>query len=230
MPAASTKTFDAIPERTGDRLNWVIIRLPFDSTRLWGKRGQLRVKGEINSFAFRTSLFPDGKGAHCMLVNKKMLAGGGAAVGRKARFRLEPDTTPREVAPPAELVRVLRESKRLQKYHASLSYSMRHEISKWIGGGKQSETRKRRAEQLAERLMLTMEAEHELPPVLQVAFAHNPKGRAGWQLMPPAARRGHLLGIFYYRNPKSRGRRVAKAVEEMVRYVEKRGRKEDDTD
>jgi uncharacterized protein YdeI (YjbR/CyaY-like superfamily) len=226
MPTAKTgaKTFDAIPERTADRLHWVIIRLPFDAAKIWSKRGQLRVRGEINGFAFRTSLFPTGKGSHYMLVNKKMLAGGGAAVGRKARFLLEPDTAPREVVPPQELLRVLRDSKRLQKYYESLNYSMRHEIFKWIGEGKQRETRRRRAEQIAERLMLTMEAEHELPPVLQVALAQNHKARSGWQVMPPSVRRRHLLGIFHYRNLESRGRRVAKAVEEMVKYAEKRGK------
>ena len=35
---------------------------------------------------------------------------------------------------------------------------------------KSAEARQRRAEQIAERLMLTMEGEKELPPVLEVAF------------------------------------------------------------
>jgi len=40
--------------------------------------------------------------------------------------------------------------------------------------------------------------------------------------MPPSHRRAHLFGITYYRNPESRARRVAKAVEMMVEYAEKR--------
>jgi Bacteriocin-protection, YdeI or OmpD-Associated len=39
--------------------------------------------------------------------------------------------------------------------------------------------------------------------------------------MPPSHRRFHLLGIFGYRNPESRARRIAKAMEEMVAYAEK---------
>jgi hypothetical protein len=39
--------------------------------------------------------------------------------------------------------------------------------------------------------------------------------------MPPSHRRFHLLGIFGYRNPESRARRIAKAVEEMVAYADK---------
>ena len=41
--------------------------------------------------------------------------------------------------------------------------------------------------------------------------------------MPPSHRRNHLLSIFYYRNPESRARRVAKAVEMMLEYAEKHG-------
>jgi hypothetical protein len=56
----SVKTFRATLERTGDRLRWVIVRLPFDVAKLWGKRGQLRVQGEINGFSFSSTLFPTG--------------------------------------------------------------------------------------------------------------------------------------------------------------------------
>ena len=47
-----------------DRLRWVIARIPFDAAKLWGKRGQIKVQGEINGFAFTATLFPDGRGDH----------------------------------------------------------------------------------------------------------------------------------------------------------------------
>jgi uncharacterized protein YdeI (YjbR/CyaY-like superfamily) len=226
MPHArsTSKTFTATLERSGDRLNWTVIRVPLDVAKIWGMRGQLRVKGEMNGFAFRTSLFPDGKGGHVMIVNKRMQAGGKAAPGAKAKFSLEPDDTPRRVSPPHELLRVLEQSKRLKKYYESLSYSYRNYISTWVGEARHAETRARRAEQMAERLMLAMEAERELPPVLRVVLDRSPQARAGWELMPSGHRRGHLLGIFGYRNPESQARRVAKAVEEMIQYANKRTR------
>jgi hypothetical protein len=216
-----TKIFSAVLEPSGDRLNWTIIRVPLDIAKVWGVRGQLKVKGEINGFPFRTSLFPTGKGSHILMVNKKMQAGGRAAPGLEARFRLQPDTAPREVRAPAEWLAILRKSKALEKFYQSLNYSTRHEITKWIAGGKQSETRRRRSEQLAERLLLTMEAEHELPPLLQTALARNPRARAGWERMPSSHRRAHLMGIFGYRNPESRARRLAKALEAMLAYADK---------
>src|SRR5215468_10951571 len=162
----TTKTFEAVLERSGDRLNWTIIRIPFDATKLWAKRGQLRVKGEINGFPFRSALFPTGQGSHVLMVNKKMQAGGKVVPGSKAKFRLEPDTESREFKPSQELDRIFRQSKQLQKYFDSLNFSMRRYIALWVEEGKHPETRRRRAEQIAERLMATMEAERDLPPVL----------------------------------------------------------------
>jgi uncharacterized protein YdeI (YjbR/CyaY-like superfamily) len=69
--------------------------------------------------------------------------------------------------------------------------------------------------------MITMEAEHELPPVLQAAFVQNPLARKGWEKMPASHRRSHLMGIFGYKSPESRAKRLAKALDEMVQYSEK---------
>jgi len=79
----------------------------------------------------------------------------------------------------------------------------------------------RRAEQIAERLMNVMEAERELPPVLQVAFARHPRAREGWDAMSPSRRRGHLFGIFYYRTPDAQGRRIDKMLEDATVLAEK---------
>jgi uncharacterized protein YdeI (YjbR/CyaY-like superfamily) len=223
------RTFNAALERMPGNLGWVIIRVPLDVAKVWGVRGQLKVKGEIRpagskaaGFPFRTSLFPTGKGYHFLMVNKQMQAGAGVRPGMTAHFRMEPDTEERVVHVPAELVRALKESKRLEKYYASFNYSTRREISKWVGEGKQPETRRRRAEQMAVRLMETMEAERgDLPPVLELALSRNPKARAGWERMPRSQRRFHLLGISGYRNPESRARRVEKAVEMMLEYAGK---------
>ena len=222
MSKTTSKSFSAALERMPGNLGWVILRVPFDVHKLWGKRGQLRVKGEMNGFAYRTTLFPTGKGTHFMTVNKKVQCGAGVRPGMTARLRMEPDREERPVRVPPELARVLRESKRLEKFYDSLNESTRRGIADWVGEGKQAETRRRRAEQIAVRLMETMEAERgDLPPVLRLALDRNPRARAGWECMTPSHRRAHLFGITYYRNPESRARRVEKAVAEMVEYAEK---------
>jgi len=226
MPEAklAPKTFEAVLERTTNRLGWVIARIPFDAAKVWGKRGQLRIQGEINGFAFSTTLFPTGEGRHFLLINKKMLSGGKTAPGLTAKFRLQPDTTPRvPVLPPAELLRELGESKRLLKFFESLNPSRRNEIAKWIAESRNEETRRRRARQIAERLMETMEAERDLPPIMQLAFRQNPKAYEEWERMSQSHRRAHLLAIFYYRTPEARANRLQKCLKEMLERAEKSG-------
>jgi uncharacterized protein YdeI (YjbR/CyaY-like superfamily) len=192
-------------------------------------RGQLRVKGEIigsapgaRGFAFRTSLFPDGRGGHYLLVNRQMQKGGQASAGAAAQFRVEPDTAKREIAVSPELERALGEDRALLGWFRGLSESKRNEAARWVAGVKSAEARERRAMQLAERLLATMEAEKDLPPVLRLAFDRNPRAREGWKLMSPACRRSHLLGIFYYRDPKGQARRAQKAVADAFALAEKR--------
>jgi uncharacterized protein YdeI (YjbR/CyaY-like superfamily) len=213
------KTFPATPERMTSPLKWVIARVPFDVAKTWGTRGRVKVKGEINGFAFRTSLFPRANGGHFLLVNKRMQAGAKAAPGAAAQFRLEPDTEERTVAVPKELMCLLAEERALRRWFDTLNYTTRKYIADWITEVKSAEARQRRAEQIAERLLATMEAERELPPVLQVAFARHARAREGWERMSPTQRRMHLLAIFYYRNPEARARRVEKAVQDAAARV-----------
>jgi uncharacterized protein YdeI (YjbR/CyaY-like superfamily) len=220
-PKPVAKSFEATLERMQSNLGWVIIRIPFDVSKVWGSRGRLRVKGEINGFAFRTSLFPTGTGEHYLLVNKRMQSGANARAGNVAHFRLEPDTEKRKAILPAELKRFLDEDRLLRRWFEQLNYSIRKWLGDQIAQGKSAETRMRRAEQIAEQLLATMEAEQELPPILKAAFARDPRAFEGWQRMSPLRRRGNLLAIFYYRSPEARDRRVAKVLEEAAALAAK---------
>jgi uncharacterized protein YdeI (YjbR/CyaY-like superfamily) len=215
------KSFPAPLVRMKSRLNWIIIHIPFDVAKVWGSRGQLRVKGKINGFAFQTSLFPTGQGGHTLLVNKKMQKGARAVAGTVARFQIEPDTEERVVTIPAEFSRLLADERALRRWFDQLNHSTRNDIAKWVSEPKRPEARVRRAEQIAERLLATMGAERELPPILQVAFARNPVAREGWKSMSSAQRRGHLMGIFYYRTPESRARRIDKMLDAASAIAER---------
>jgi len=221
MAKLLAKTFEAALERDDRRLGWTIARLPFDAAKVWGAKGMLKVRGEINGFAFRTSLFPTGDGHHLLLVNKSMQKGAGVRLGGAARFRLEPDTEERVAAVPPELAEALAEDRALRRWYDRLNYSTRNEIGKWVLGVKSAEARQRRAAQIAERLFATMEAERELPGFIQAALARDGRARAGWARMPPSHRRAHLLGIFYYRNPEAQARRLAKTMADAREYGEK---------
>jgi len=228
MAPAKPKTFLATLEHLRGNLGWVVIRIPFDVKKTWGN-ARIKVKGEVNGVAFRTSLFPQRSGEHFLLVNKKVRAAARIRAGSSAQFRLEPDTAPRVASVPPELAKIFRQSKKMKAWYDEFTYSYRAWISQWILEPKSAASRARRADQIAERIMETMEAEYELPPLIRTAFAQNAKARRGWEAMTPKQRRAELFGIFYYRTPDSRARRLQKTIE-AAQLAAERARTEDTED
>jgi uncharacterized protein YdeI (YjbR/CyaY-like superfamily) len=222
MAQSAAKRFRAVLEPLQGGLGWVVAWLPFDVASTWKKMVRLRVKVEVGGEVFRTSLFPAAqRGGHFVLVNKKMQKAAGAGVGAMVDFTIAPDLEEREPPVPAELAKLLKTQKRLAKWYEGLSEPRRWEIAKWIDGVKSAEARQRRAEQIAERLMLTMEGEKELPPVIEVAFRRTPAARKGWEAMTKAQRRSNLMAVFYYQSPEAREKRVRKVVEDCLKAAER---------
>ena len=216
------KRFKGILEHLPGELGWTIVRLPFDATTAWPKRNRMRVKGTINGIAIRTSLFGFSQGGgQFLLVNKKMQKDARVSLGGMAEIVLEPDLEERVPSIPSELATLLKQHRDLKKFYEQLNPSARIDIAKWVSAPKTVESRNRRAEQLAERMMLAMEGERELPPILHLAFRRTPLAEAGWTAMTSVQRRGHLMGIFYYQSPEAREKRAAKAVEDALKLARK---------
>jgi hypothetical protein len=219
----TAKIFKAHLETGGQALGWTTARVPFDPAKAWKQMIRLRVQGTVNGFAFRTSLFPDtraadGKGAFFLLINKDLQRGADARSGDVAEFSLEPDLEPREAELPDELAILLDDEHGLREWYDELSEYARREIGKWILGVKSDASKMKRAEQMAERLLATMEAEKELPPVLIAAFRRRPKARQGWEKMTATQRRSELMAIFYYQTLPA----IQKRVDKLCDAAEKR--------
>ena len=223
-PKPVAKSFKTTLERLQSNLGWTIIRIPFSVHKVWGTRGRLRVRGEINGFAFRTCLFPTRTGQHFILVNKKMQHGAQAFAGTTAQCLLEPDAEERVAVVPSVLKRALAEERPVRAWFDALSYSIRKWICDWVAQPKSTASRVRRAEQIAEQLLTVMEAERELPPALRLAFTRDPRALEGWNLMSPSHRRHELLSIFHYRTLDARARRLDRAVEDAIAFTEKKSR------
>jgi uncharacterized protein YdeI (YjbR/CyaY-like superfamily) len=222
MAKNTARRFRAVIEPLQGGLGWLVARLPFDIDEAWQKMVRLRVKVEVGGEVFRTSLFADAhRGGHFVLVNKKMQKAAGAKVGAMVDFTITPDLEERTPTVPTELAKLLKTEKKLAKWYEGLSEPTRWEIAKWIDGVKSAEARQRRAEQIAERLMLTMEGEKELPPVLEVAFRRVPAARKGWDAMTKAQRRSNLMAVFYYQSPEAREKRVRKVMEDCLKAASK---------
>jgi uncharacterized protein YdeI (YjbR/CyaY-like superfamily) len=215
--ANKPKRFKATLERGTEGLGWTVARLPFDPHKAWTQMQRLRVRGKVlcpkvPSVEFRTSLFPvPGENGHyLLLVNKRVQRAAGIAVGSVAEFWLDADLEPRPAELPEELASLLDEELGLRDYYDSLSESMRREIGKWVTNVKTDASRRKRAEQMAERLFGAMEGEHQLPPIIGLAFQKRPKARMGWAKMTQTQRRQELLGVLYYQGIEARQRRVEK--------------------
>jgi uncharacterized protein YdeI (YjbR/CyaY-like superfamily) len=222
MAKNTAKRFRAVIEPLRGGLGWVVAWIPFDVEAAWKKMVRLRVIVEVGGEVFRTSLFTATQQAgHFLLVNKKMQKAAGAKVGAMVDFTIAPDLEERTPTVPPELWKLLKTEKKLAKWYEGLSEPIRWEVAKWIDGVKSAEARRRRAEQIAERMMLTMEGEKELPPVLDVAFRRVPAARKGWEAMTKAQRRSNLLAIFYYQSPEAREKRVRKVVEDCLKAASK---------
>jgi uncharacterized protein YdeI (YjbR/CyaY-like superfamily) len=217
------KAFRAVLEPISNGLGWIVARIPFDIAKAWPKRRGTRVRGEINGFPFRTALFPyPGGDDKMLLVNKRMQKGANARPGSTVEIRLEPDFEERPALMPAELDRALKGDRRLRKWFDGLGEYTRRMLCAMVAEAKSPEIRQKRAEEMAERLLLTLEGELETPPILRTAFQRQPLAEAGWKGMTEAQRRGHLLGIFYYRTAAGRENRAAKAVDEALRVARKK--------
>ena len=219
MAKSPAKTFKATLVSDGSSLNWTIASIPRSITDSWNVGSRPRITGEMNGFAFRTSLFPTGNGGFTILVNKRMQAGAKAAPGSVVTFRIQPEVQDNAVVMPAELKAAMTGATSLRRWFDRLPYGFRHYIADNITQPKSPEARVRRAERMAELLFSVMEGEHETPPILEAAFARQPLARQGWQKMTPTQRRGHLWGIFYYKGPEGRQRRATMAVDDAIRIA-----------
>jgi hypothetical protein len=213
------KSFRAVLERLDGGLGWTIARVPFDPGKAWPKMVRLRVCGELNGVRFRTSLFPEAKGGYFLLVNRRLQREAGVGLGERVEISLGPDLEPRPAELPEELAVLLDEEQGLRAWYEGLTEYTRREIGKWVAGVKTDEARMRRVRQLAERLLATMEAEQQLPPMIARALRGRAKARAGWAKMTPTQRRAELMAVFYYQTPEAREKRVGKLCDVAERHA-----------
>jgi len=122
------------------------IRVPFDVHKTFGTRARVPVRGTINGFPFRSSIFPMGGGCHFMAVNKETRAGAKAKAGDTLTVVMQRDDEPRVITPPPDLARAMKANKTAQAAWDKLSYTHKKEIAGAVEDAKKPETRQRRIE------------------------------------------------------------------------------------
>jgi uncharacterized protein YdeI (YjbR/CyaY-like superfamily) len=227
-PSSSPRKFRAVLETAGTSPHWVLARVPVDLKKAWPDWNHRRVRGIIRAgkkeYAFHTSLLPAKGQGHVMVVHKKILATIGAGPGATVQIQMEPSLAKQTFDEPKELVAALKVDRSLRKWFDALSPSMRKGFCLLVDQAKAAETRKQRAERVAEMVMQAMEGEQVTPPILRAAFARQPLAQVGWEAMTPIQRRNHLLGIFFPGSVEAQAKRTARAVEECLRVARKKNK------
>jgi len=118
--------------------------LPIDVFEVFGTRSRLAVKGAINGFPFRSSIFPMGRGEFYMVVNREMREGAKVRAGDTVEFVMEKDDHPRTIATPPDLLKALNARKSVKDAWDKMSYTHRKEYVGAIEEAKKPDTRARR--------------------------------------------------------------------------------------
>jgi hypothetical protein len=135
----NAKTFTTTIVREGSAC---FIPLPFDPRSLFGKvRAPVRVT--LNGYTYRSTIAAMG-GPPCIPFRRSHREAAGLEGGETIEVRVESDTDPREVEPPAGFVKALKAAPPAWDRWRELSYSHQHEYVEWIEKARKPETRARR--------------------------------------------------------------------------------------
>jgi hypothetical protein len=135
-----------------ERSEAAMLTIPFDAVKVFGTRARVPVRGTINGFPFRTSIFPRGDGRHYMVVNREVRAGARVKGGDTVSVQIERDDEPRVVKPPADLERALKANREARASWEKLSYTHQKEYANAVAEAKRPETRARRIEKAINEL------------------------------------------------------------------------------
>jgi hypothetical protein len=118
------------------------IPVTFDPRGVFG-RIRVPVKVTLNGFTFRSTIAALG-GPPCIPLRRSNREAAGLEGTETLTVRLEVDTEPRIVTPPADFVRALKAAPSQWKRWEELSYSHQREFVDAIAAAKKPETRARR--------------------------------------------------------------------------------------
>jgi len=144
--------FEAIlirPEGVG---TWTYVDIPLDLRKLFDAKGQVKVKGTINSYPFRSTALPHGDGMHYLVVKKPIRDSIQFQEGGKVEVVLELDTDARQVDVPDDLESAFINNPKARAAYDRMAYSHQKEYVDWILQAKRAETRQKRIKEAVQGL------------------------------------------------------------------------------
>ena len=117
---------------------------------------------------------------------------------------------------PQLLVKAFDGDEALRAWVGTLRPSWQREIARFVMEPKSEEAKQRRCDAMAERLLLTMEAEREMPGFLAQRLKGTRDAMAGWERMTVNCRQTYLLTVFGAKSEAARENQVVRMVEACV--------------
>ena len=116
------------------------VEIPFDVEKVFGSK-RPKIKALIEGVPYRGTLVRMGGEHHMLLVLKGIREQIGKTFGDEVKVVVEPDTEPRQVSVPPDLMKELKKDKEAKALFDKLSYTHRKEYVRWIEEAKHAETR-----------------------------------------------------------------------------------------
>jgi len=128
------------PEGVG---TWTYLNIPPAISATFGSKGQVKVKGTINGYPFRSTALPKGDGSHYLVIGKSFRNQIRATQGEMVKVMLELDVEERQVDVPQDLAQAFERLPPAKYAFNQLTYSHKKEYINWILSAKKAETRQR---------------------------------------------------------------------------------------
>ena len=127
------------------------VEVPFDVEKAFGSK-RPKVKALIEGVPYRGMLVRMGGPNHMLIILKGIREQIGKTFGDKVKITVEPDTEPRVIQIPKDLLKEFKKDKEAKTFFDKLSYTHKNEYVRWVEEAKKEETRQNRVTKTIEML------------------------------------------------------------------------------
>jgi hypothetical protein len=143
------QTFTAVIQNPGG--GGAFVEVPFDVEAAFGSK-RPKVKAMIEGVPYRGILTRMGTEYHMLIILKGIREQIGKTFGDEVTITVEPDTEPRVLEIPKDLMKELKKDKEAKAFFDKLSYTHQKEYVTWVTEAKKEGTRQNRIFKTVEML------------------------------------------------------------------------------
>ncbi len=146
-------SFEAIIKQHGN-MNAGFVEFPFSTEKLFGKKGQVKVKVLFDDkVSYRGSLSKMKAERHFLLLTQEVRNELNKSFGEKVSVELWEDKEERVVEIPEDVLEVFQKNEKAFELYQKMSYTHRKEYMRWITDAKKIETREARKVKMIEMIL-----------------------------------------------------------------------------